>query len=299
MNHNYYGLPTITLENAQLRVDALASAGPRLVRAIIHGNNENQFAELPGLKIETPLGPYSVQGGHRLWHAPEAMPRTYIPDDHGLTAVIENGTLTLAGMIEQPTQIQKMISLRLLEDRPGLVIEQTIRNTGPWAIELACWGITQLPLGGMAILPQAIDQVNRDALLPDRSLVLWPYTHLNDARLHFYDDMLLIKGNAMLPPCKIGYANDAGWAGYLRNGVLFVKHLDNHPSAYLPDRGCNTEVYVNHLFLELETLGNLLQLPPDQSTTITERWEFYTGLSHIPYSVKGARTLIHELGLSG
>lgn len=100
MSKDFYGLPTVTLENAYLRIDALAQAGPRLVRAFIHGISENQFAELPGLKIETPLGDFSMQGGHRLWHAPEAMPRTYISDDHGLVATEQGNGLILRGPVE-------------------------------------------------------------------------------------------------------------------------------------------------------------------------------------------------------
>lgn len=299
MSKDFYGLPTITLENAHQRIDALAQAGPRLVRALLHGISENQFAELPGLKIETPLGQYSMQGGHRLWHAPEAMPRTYISDDRDLDATIEDGVLTLTGSVEPFSNIRKTMIVTLLEDRPGLHIIQTLTNTGAWAVELACWSITQLPLGGMAFLPQPVHLADSDGLLPNRSLVLWPYTRWNDTRLHLHDDLLLMKGEAELPPLKVGYLNKAGWLGYLRNGIFFLKRLEKPTTTPFPDLGCNAEVYVNHLFLELETLGSLVNLLPGQSTTITETWEFFTELTHIPYSIKGARGLVNELGLAG
>ena len=39
------------------------------------------LAELPDTKVTTDLGEWKPWGGHRLWAAPEAMPRTYSPDN--------------------------------------------------------------------------------------------------------------------------------------------------------------------------------------------------------------------------
>ena len=41
----------------------------------------NLMADVSSLPpIPTPYGDFHFHGGHRLWHSPEAMPRTYIPD---------------------------------------------------------------------------------------------------------------------------------------------------------------------------------------------------------------------------
>jgi hypothetical protein len=297
MNKDFYGLPIVTLENAYLRVDALAQAGPRVVRAFVHGISENLFAELPGLKIETPLGDFSMQGGHRLWHAPEAMPRTYAQDDFGLTVEEHDGSLTLTGAVELLTGMHKTVEIKLMPDRTGLTIQHTLTNQGLWPVEIACWAITQLPLGGLAILPQPTQPADEHGLLPNRSLTLWSYARWGDQRLRLHDDYLLLRGEAEVPPFKVGYLNPHGWLGYLRKGVLFVKRFDPQLSLPHPDRNCNAEVYVNHLFLEAESLGPLVRLEPGQSTAHLETWEFYNGLEEIPFTLTGVRTLVKQLGL--
>jgi hypothetical protein len=294
---DFHGLPTIALENEHFHIEALAQAGPRLVRAFVQGNSENIFAEVPGLKIDTSQGQYSLLGGHRLCHAPEAMPRTYIPDDQGVLSSIDHETMVLEGPPERYSNIQKRMTITLIADRPGLVINQTLTNLNAWQIELACWGITQLPPGGIAILPQPDQSFDPSGLLPNRALVLWPYTKWGDARLELHDDFILVHAEALQTAMKIGYANNEGWAGYLRKDVLFVKRFEKPSPAPYPDLGCNLEIYANSTFLEMETLGGLVRLSPSESITLTETWEFIPNLSHIPHSIQGIRSLVDELGL--
>ena len=85
MSDDFHGFPTRSLQNDFLRIDYLAEAGPRLVRLFGAGSEANLLAEAPDLSWETPYGDYFIYGGHRLWHAPEAFPRTYLPDSEGLT----------------------------------------------------------------------------------------------------------------------------------------------------------------------------------------------------------------------
>ena len=81
---NYYTHPIRRLENRFLAVDYLTDAGPRLVRLLVAGSDQNLLAELPEATQPTPYGDYHILGGHRLWHSPEAMPRSYLPDNEGI-----------------------------------------------------------------------------------------------------------------------------------------------------------------------------------------------------------------------
>ena len=81
MSRDFYGLLTRTLANKHVRLDYLTTAGPRIVRLTLAGSDDNLFAEVADIKIPTPYGDYSLFGGHRLWHSPEAMPRSYMPDN--------------------------------------------------------------------------------------------------------------------------------------------------------------------------------------------------------------------------
>src|SRR5262245_37572244 len=73
--HNCY-----KLSNGTVEVIVTTDVGPRIIRYAMAGG-ENILAELPEASVKTELGEWKPYGGHRLWHAPEAMPRSYSPDN--------------------------------------------------------------------------------------------------------------------------------------------------------------------------------------------------------------------------
>lgn len=293
MSEDFHGLPTRSLENKHLHLEYLTSAGPRIVRLVLAGTSENLLAELPGLGIPTALGRYTLYGGHRLWHAPEATPRSYVPDDAPVSIEALPDGVRLTQPTEALTGIRKSLEIRLQPDRPAVTVRHRLVNEGVWPIELAPWAITQLPLGGVAILPQLTRPLDRDGLLPNRQLVLWPYTRWKDARLSFDDDAILMRADPQLPPCKIGYFSHQGWVGYLRNGVLFRKTFEPRPAAPHPDFGCNAEFYCCDQFIEMETLAPLTRLEPGQGVDHLETWQLVSGLSRSP-SLAEIRQLVDE-----
>jgi hypothetical protein len=153
-----------------------------------------------------------------------------------------------------------------------------------------------MPLGGLAIFPQQIGPLDATGLLPNRQLVLWPYSRWQDKRLVLNDDFIIMRANSELPPLKIGYLNRSGWVGYLRNKILFVKHIDPKPELRHVDFGCNVEGYCNNAFIELESLGPLSALDPGQSSTHNETWEIYTDVD-VPHNIQGVRDLVKMLRL--
>jgi hypothetical protein len=198
--------------------------------------------------------------------------------------------------VEALTGIRKTMTVRLAPDRPVVTVDHELRNEGPWPVELAPWAITQLPLGGIAILPQTAGALDPTGLLPNRQLVLWPYTHLQDPRLHLGDDLLLLRAEPAVPPCKIGYLNRLGWAAYLHRGVLLVKRFSPRPEEPHADFGCNVETYCNDQFLELETLGPLARLAPGEAVSHTETWELHLTAEGAP-TIDAVRRLVRELRL--
>jgi hypothetical protein len=265
------------LENQFIRLETLTTA-PRILRFCPFGA-PNMFADLSASpSIPTPYGDFHFRGGHRLWHSPEAMPRTYIPDNDGAIVSQIPGGLRLDQPTEPWTNIAKSLEIRLNPERPQVILQHELRNDGPWGIELAPWAITMFRQGGIAIFPQPSGNVDPAGLLANRQLALWPYTKLDDPRLILADDFILLRATPSLPPVKIGYFNQAGWQGYYLEGILFVKRFDPLPGAIFPDGGCNTESYCNHQFIELESLGPLTRLHPGQTVTHTETWEVYNSL---------------------
>jgi hypothetical protein len=294
MTGDYHGLPTRILSNQHLRLEFLAEAGPRIVRLMLAGSDENLLAETPDLSWPTPYGEFRLYGGHRLWHAPEASPRTAFPDKGGLVIEELGEAVRLCGPTESHTGIRKRIEISLLDGQPGVTLVHTLHNDGMWPVELAPWAITQLPLGGIAILPQRSRTPDTAGLVPDRHVVLWPYASWQDPRLQLGDDYVLVRAEPRVPPLKLGYLNERGWAAYLRAGILFVKRFEPQAERVHADRNCNVEVYCKDRFIELETLGPLVRLEPGQWVTHIETLELYCGMG-VPQTTQDTVNIIHQM----
>jgi hypothetical protein len=272
---DFLGFPTLVLENQFLRLEVLRG-GTRLVRLSYRGG-PNLFVELPG-SLNTAYGDFHFLGGHRLWHSPEAMPRTYLPDiGEARVEELPDG-LRVTRPPEAGSGIVKQIEVRMDAHKPAVTVCHVLLNDGLWSVECAPWALSMMRLGGVEILPQSVGNTDASGLLPNRTLVLWPYTRINDPRLHLEDDFITLRADPSLPPFKLGYFNPHGWIAYWLDGVLFVKRYDPHFGATFPDGGCNTETYCNDQFVELETLGPLGRLEPGKSFVHTETWEFYDSL---------------------
>ncbi|MFN2119329.1 MAG: hypothetical protein ACK2T0_02950 [Anaerolineales bacterium] len=274
---DFHGYSTRRLSSKLVQVDCLDTAGPRIVRLSYKGS-DNLLAELPTASLPTPHGDYRILGGHRLWHAPEAMPRSYMPDGEGLKTTEVPGGLMLEGTTEKPTGIRKRIEVRLDPDEAKVTLTHTLVNEGSWEVELAPWAITMFRLGGTAILPTRSKDAPAEGLLPDRHLSLWPYTRLDDPRLRLNDGFVRVRPTANMPPLKIGSLSTEGWIVYWLDGILFRKSFDVFPRMPHPDYDCNAEIYCDNRFVELESLGPMSKLPAGGKAQHTETWELFEGM---------------------
>jgi hypothetical protein len=288
--NDFNGLPIHILENKYMRLETLKTSA-RIVRLTPTGKS-NLFANLGDNSLDTPYGPFFFHGGHRLWHAPEALPRTYIPDNDGSVLSEIPGGVRIDQPAETWTNIAKSLEIRMNPDQPQVILRHELRNDGPWAVELAPWALTMLRQGGVGIFPQPQGNVDSAGLLANRNLSIWPYNLSSDKRLVLRDDCILLHAQPSLPPIKIGYFNPHGWAAYWIEGTLFVKRFDAPVDASYPDNGCNTETYCNDKFIELETLGALVKLAPGATIVHNETWEIYESLDQpfIPDEIKDLLT---------
>jgi len=270
---DFYGLRTDTISNNIVSIEYLLDAGPRIVRLYYKGTNENLLAEVPERYHETVFGKYYFRGGHRLWHAPEDILRTYIPDNDPITITKDSENVILTQPVELATGIHKTIQVNLSPNAAKVTVHHTLKNVGLWPVKLSAWALTQFPLGGVAIFPQNTSTLDTAGLLPNRNLSLWSYASVNDPRLSMADDFITIKALPSLPPLKIGYANGAGWIAYIRNSLLFIKRFPPLSNQSYPDLGCNVESYIGDSFIELESLSPLTLVDPGQSLHHIETWE--------------------------
>jgi hypothetical protein len=274
---------TNILKNDYLEIEYLTD--PLRIIGLTPSGKTNILADLIHFKpVSTPFGDFHFRGGHRLWHAPENMPRTYVPDTPVTVTPLPDGVL-LDSQPEQGTSIRKKIEIHLLPNESSLTLTHVLVNDGMWSVELAPWAITQFRLGGTVILPLPVGNTDPAGLLHNRQFSLWPYARFNDPRLKLGDEFILFKADALLPPFKIGYFNLSGWLAYWLDGTLFRKTFDTKKNLSYPDNNCNAEMYCNDKFVELESLGPLSRLDPGASVTHVEKWEIFENLDALPEGI--------------
>lgn len=274
----YFNQPNcFKLTNGNVDVIVTTDIGPRVIAYRFVGG-ENILGELSkDTVVKTEFGEWHPWGGHRLWHAPEVMPRTYSPDDSPVDyEIVGNDSIRLTQSVEPATHIQKEMVVKLESTGTAVTVTQRLTNKGQWPVELAPWGLTIMNGGGVTIFPNEPYIPHSERLLPARPMVLWHYTDMSDPRWHFGKKYVrLHTDDKLTEPQKVGVANKQGWAAYLRNGVLFVTRFPYIEGATYPDHGCNFETYTAGNFMEIETLGPMVKLEPGQSTTHIETWHLF------------------------
>jgi hypothetical protein len=273
-----------TLQNKFLTLEYLPHS--LRISGLTPKGKTNLFADLSHEPpISTPYGDFHFRGGHRLWHAPEAMPRTYAPDTGELQITDLPDGVILETKTEPGTGLRKRIEIRLAPDKPTVTLTHTLINDGLWTVELAPWAITQFRLGGTAILPLPLEKVDAAGLLSNRQFSFWTYTRLTDPRLNWRDDFILFQADA-LPSFKLGYFNPHGWLAYFVDGILFKKTFGAQTNALHPDNNCNAELYCDHRFIELESLSPLVKLEPGAEVHHREIWDVFEGLESLPREIQ-------------
>lgn len=251
------------------RVMVATAFGPRILGLRRDGGPE-QFAYLGDeAGLDYPGGGrYRFRGGHRLWAAPEKPEITYAPDDRRCGVTSSDNRLSTSGPADNAGLAKQ---LQVTADGDRLVIDHLLTNAGPVAIAVGAWGITQFPLGGMAILPVAGSPAS-NPYQANRSVALWPYTNLADPRLSWSEGCLVIGGTPG-PRLKIGSGPRPGRLGYLRDGYLFTKAIPAATAGEHTDLGAVGQVFVENAFLELESVGPVEMLEPGCSLSHREVWQ--------------------------
>lgn len=269
------------LSNGEVEVIVTSDIGPRIIRYSFP-DGENILAELgPGPTIKHDFGEWHPYGGHRLWHAPEVLPRSYMPDNKPVRVEqMGKSTISLTEDAEPATGIEKNIMVHLDEKGTRVTITHTLKNTGLWPVELAPWALTIMNGGGTTIIPNEPFVSHDEKLLPARPIAVWNFTDLSGSRFKLGRKFIRLSTDAKIQgdPQKIGMGNKQGWAGYLRKGELFVKTFPYVEGAKYPDYGCNCETYTDGNFMEVESLGPLVNLEPGKSVSHVENWYLFKGV---------------------
>lgn len=260
------------LSNDKIELIVTADVGPRIIRFGFIGR-ENMFKEFSEQMGKTESSEWLSFGGHRLWHAPEAQPRTYFPDlDPVHVQEIDNG-LILTQKPEPTTGLQKQIEIKVSPEEPEVHLKHILINHNLWAVETAPWAITVLEPGGVAILPLPPRGPHPEFILPTTAMALWPYTNLSDPRWILGERYVLLRQDQEISaPQKIGLFASDGWAAYANLNCLFIKQVPLQYEGVYPDMGVNFETFTNEAMLELESLGPIQSIPPKGQIDHMEHW---------------------------
>jgi hypothetical protein len=256
--------------------------GPRIIRYAFH-NDKNVFVEFPEQMGGSNEKKWKIRGGHRFWTAPEGR-HSYELDNGPVAAWRKRGptTVEITQAASKAYGFQKSMLVELF-DTEMVRITHRLTNVGRKEIDVTPWSLSVMAPGGVALIPQprldlhpdefpAGRTIKTEDYLPNRELILWPFTDLTDGRFQYSEHFLRVAYLPERPATKLGLKLPTGWVAYQNAGLVFAKHLSRHPKLPYPDRGANFELFTNHQILELESLAPAIPLAPGAIREHVEHW---------------------------
>lgn len=280
----------LRLSNGEAELIVTLDVGPRVIRYGYAGG-ANVFKEFDEQIGKSGEKEWMIRGGHRLWHAPEEIKRTYELDNSPVKweKLGESGVRVIQD-VEPNTGIQKEMEITLDAQSTGVKIIHRLRNRNLWDVELAPWALTVLAPGGVEIIPLPEKIAHPGSIEPgekpdyrgfvaNQTMILWPFTDLSDPRWRWGARYITLRQDANAKkPVKLGLAHKEGWVGYLNGGVLFVKGVEYKEGKQYSDGGSNFETFTNKDFLEVETLGPIARIAPGDAVEHVEQWRLLKGV---------------------
>ncbi|MDD4690049.1 MAG: hypothetical protein PHE51_09930 [Eubacteriales bacterium] len=288
----------VKLSNGIIEMLVTIDVGPRIIRFGFVGKDNILFEDTQDLisretKDMDVFGEGSVwhiYGGHRLWSSPEISPRTYYPDNEPVEyEELKNG-VRFTPPVQKWTNLQMVMDIVFKSDKK-MVVKHRIINKGAWDIELAPWALTVCKAGGVEYIPFPKRQPE---LLPNRNIGVWSYTNLQDERIHLGKEFMSLKADPNVKgKVKLGLNNEEGYALYFIDGDLFAISYDTVADGCYPDGGMSYETYTKGSMLEMETLGELELLGPDDSVELEEKWQLFDSIP-LPENEKQLKELVSK-----
>lgn len=270
----------IRLSNGRIELIVTQDIGPRVIRLGFKGK-KNLFCEFRDQLGKKGEKDWQIRGGHRLWIAPEVKPMTYDLDNgpvdirpirDGIKTVEKTGKLS---------GCRKVMKITMSKKKNEVTVVHELTNMGRRKIRLAPWALTVMAPGGMAIVPMPEKISHTKQLLHNQEWSIWGYTDFADGRWTIGSRYLFFRQDRRKGPAKLGVAHREGWVGYVLGPYLFVKKFERIEGACYPDGGVNFETFSNEDFLEVETLGPLVDLFPGRTVRHTEKWLLFDNVPYI------------------
>jgi hypothetical protein len=290
---------SIQLDNGLIEVVVTLEIGPRVMRfgAL---NGKNMFCDDAPLTIDKGDEEWRLRGGHRLWHSPEAFPRTYDADNYPVEWSKVPQGVRVKRRLEPVVQVEKEMIITLTPEEKKATVEHILTNRNAWPIELSAWGLSVMAAGGKAVIPipqnvTHFSEGNKGA----RTLTLWSYTKMNDPRVYWGDKYVMLKQDRTIEsPIKFGMSNEDGWAAYINDGNAFIKRFNHEKGAKYPDHGASIETFAIDFMLELESLSPLVLLDPGDEVRHIEEWELVENVDELPENEEELVNWVYKYDIS-
>jgi hypothetical protein len=257
----------LKVTNGKVDIIAALGFGIRILHFGLAGM-DNVFCLAPGVKVSVGETEWSAYGGHRLWLSPEEMPKTYFPDDLPIGYEIKNDTVILTQPLDGWANVAKQLEFTISDNKAKVLHRITNRNDHP--IEFAVAAVSMMAPGGIEIIPFTGPDTG---LTNNRSVSVWPYTDMNDSRVKWLKDhIILTHDSSVKAPFKIGVDNASGWAAYVNGQNVFIKRYRYIEEEKYPDNNVSYETYTCDYTTEMGTLSPLKSVAPGESLEHTEEW---------------------------
>jgi hypothetical protein len=162
-----------------------------------------------------------------------------------------------------------------------LGITQRMKNISDKEVSYCLWDRTLCNGGGYALIP-----LNKKSRFPARWSLAGRFENKRfydgdkpqSSKIKIIDNVLVAKCEG--EPAKAGADSDAGWIGYTRGRMLFVKYFPYSPKGYYSDGGNSVELYFDNFKgtastrAELEPLSPEVVLRPGETYVFPEKWLF-------------------------
>ncbi len=270
----------VSISNGVIEAYVTVDLGPRIIKFGFVGeqnimqSNRKEF----GNKTDEIFTKYFGEGkawenfgGHRIWLSPESYPETYYPDDSSVSYTItENGAI-FTPKPEYENGVSKTLEIKMDKDDTNMQVIMNVKNITDKPKSFAIWGLTVSEKNGTVIIPM---NTNNTGLLHNRSISVWSYTDLSDERIYFGKRYATVKHDPEAEkPLKLGFDLNSGCVYYVLGDDVFCKrYATNHPDGVYPDAGCSFETYSCSVFTEVESLGELKTVAPNETSSLIESW---------------------------
>ncbi len=270
----------LSISNGVIEAYVTLELGPRIIRfgyvgeQNILSDDRYKFEPKTDKEYEDFFGAgkaWNSFGGHRVWVTPEKYPITYTPDDRAVSYTATDDGVIITALDDIEAGIAKTVTIKMDPDDANMMVKMDVKNISGEKKDFAVWAISVCQKDGNLIIPM---NTNDTVYSPNRSISVWPYTDMGDARIRFGKKYITIKQDSSATTrMKWGFNLNKGVSYYVLGNDVFSKRYDaRHGELLYPDGECSFEIYTDNVMIEIETLSDVKCVENGDTHSLTEFW---------------------------